>query len=92
MPGEVSRPRPRSRRAVRALSASGRRRAGRASGPPWTRARIPPPSPHALVLLPCVAGSCRRACEDLDDTSCPSETTCIGLDIGGEDLGFWCSW
>ncbi len=41
--------------------------------------------------LSCIAGSCRQACESLDDPRCPAGTTCIGVEIGGEALGFWCS-
>jgi hypothetical protein len=40
--------------------------------------------------LSCVTGSCRQACTGVDDTSCPTGTTCFGLEIDGEDLGFWC--
>jgi hypothetical protein len=40
--------------------------------------------------LSCIAGSCRQACTSVDDTSCPEGTTCVGLEIGGVDLGFWC--
>ncbi len=41
--------------------------------------------------LSCIVGGCRRACTDLDDESCPDGTVCIGIEVEGVDLGFWCS-
>jgi len=40
--------------------------------------------------LSCIAGFCRQECASVDDTSCPEGTACIGIEIDGVDLGFWC--
>lgn len=40
--------------------------------------------------LSCIVGVCRQPCMSLDDTSCPEGTMCFGVEVRGDDLGFWC--